>query len=1651
MAVAEGWAGNGTASNPYIIEGYDINASGFDAAIGLARTTCYIVIRNNTLHHAYRKIALSLSYVEHVSIMENRIHNNTDYGICVSYSDVVITGNSIEDNNIGIYSFCGSGNITNNTLRGNDKYGVHAVGGELLLGNNSVKATPGGTTGLLLEYMVSCQVVGNNISEYMTGISANYFPGGEPWFSNNIISADDTAIELGWSDNVTLEGNRITAGAKGLELSSSNCTLRNNTFVRTGIDIPPWDSQLAYDSHHIDKSNKLDGKPIFYLSSTNDTAVSGEYGEIILGSCTNVSVSNLNISWAFYGMYIGWCKGINVTANEFDSPIRTLLMVEHSVDCRIANNTVHHRTKIEFQHDPLRSILADNTLNDTQIYMWYADAVSIVNNTMTNSTPRAISVGQSHEIKIVDNNVTVTNPGDSPWDTTDQALFIGNSKRSWVRNNEFHGAGVFVSGNLKTVDTQLWNDSNTLNGKPIIYRQNATGILAQGDYGQVLLVNCSRYTIEKLNFSRTSYPIIVYKSSQVTLKDIGFKNTTRVAVHVQDSSLVKIVDCTFLGMEDIMVYMYNSKDSTVSGNTYTDVDRAMFIESCTNVTIEKNFINVTKGNAVRLYSSTSCTFRTNQVENATSYALWVGGSSNVVHNNSFINNNKNASSGKVENPQCRDDSGTSTKWDLDKKGNYWSEYTTRYPDADNDGTVWNQSYGLAGSPTNYDNYPLVKLVDWIPPDVAAVKDITIKVGETAHLVGSATDNIGIVNWIWSFTYQGNPVTLTGQTASYTFQVAGIYSAELIVYDAAGNRASVKFTITVKEVNLPVFGQDSTPRTGTTGEALTFKIAVTDDSAVSRVSLVMWYGSSTARPRLDMARFSGTPDNGIWSYSITLPQYSIEQLNYAFIAVDRWGNTRTSADRNVTVLDNDLPSLAFIAPTQGGTGNLVQFLANTTDNIGVGGVFLEYWQGVAYPEAANATLVPMDLTGASGNGTYVLNMTLASNSTATFNYHLKVVDLSSNWQISETQSIDVLDDDRTELGPDGSDAVGTTGDDFSFRIGVSDNIGVSDVRVVYWRTGGAPANLTMAREQGQLVGNGTYLLAVSLPSYSIAGLHYYFEANDTWGNWNRTMVMDIDIIDDDGPVIEVHTDAINPTTGDELEFSATVQDVFGVDRVCVIYWFGDDTTIATNATMVPRDVTGIGNGTYILSGIMVGHDLAPLNYRILALDVHGNWNGTDQLWAEVIDNDLPEVLEDLSDNDGTTGDGLRLSISVRDNIGIGQVWVVHSREGTGPTREAMTAMDVTETGNGIYSIVIKVPIDYVGGIRYAFNVSDTSGNHVESVEVVLVIRDNDPPWIEDRTDERPIVGLDLMFVVEVWDNIDLGEVLLEYRYGDQDPQTVAMEGNGVFTFTIGIPRDLPVGDRVMRYRYHAVDGVGNPNTSAYREVISVNPPPVIGAVQIWTVTEETDSQFDLSDYIEDLNDPDSGLVLTCDHEGISVDGLVLQARFEEWRPDMVIGISVSDGELLTMTNITIRVLNVNDPPFSPIILSPMNQTKYVAGEAVNLTAEVWDPDIPAGDILTISWSSDIIGALGSTTHSENETISVDDLPVGVHRITCTVTDDDESRSAWVTIEVVEPQVVPPSKPSPFAIGPIMLIALVLLALCVVIAVVARLRAGRKESG
>lgn len=77
---------------------------------------------------------------------------------------------------------------------------------------------------------------------------------------------------------------------------------------------------------------------------------------------------------------------------------------------------------------------------------------------------------------------------------------------------------------------------------------------------------------------------------------------------------------------------------------------------------------------------------------------------NKIWNNAFVNNRDGQSLTRWMNPGEND-------WDVNGIGNYWSDYTARYPDATQSGNIWSIPYAIneTTNPEDHDHFPLVSI------------------------------------------------------------------------------------------------------------------------------------------------------------------------------------------------------------------------------------------------------------------------------------------------------------------------------------------------------------------------------------------------------------------------------------------------------------------------------------------------------------------------------------------------------------------------------------------------------------------------------------------------------------------------------------------------------------------------------------------------------------------------------------------------------------------------------------------------------------------------------------------------------------------------------------------------------------------------------
>jgi hypothetical protein len=129
---------------------------------------------------------------------------------------------------------------------------------------------------------------------------------------------------------------------------------------------------------------------------------------------------------------------------------------------------------------------------------------------------------------------------------------------------------------------------------------------------------------------------------------------------------------------------------------------------------------------------------------------------------------------------------------------------------------------------------------------------------------------------------------------------------------------------------------------------------------------------------------------------------------------------------------------------------------------------------------------------------------------------------------------------------------------------------------------------------------------------------------------------------------------------------------------------------------------------------------------------------------------------------------------------------------------------------------------------------------------------------------------------------------------------------------------------------------------------------------------------------------------------------------------VISVVADDGKggVDTM-KVRVNVVNQKEPPESPEVFGPKNNSRWKEGKDITFTVKVSDPDIVHGEVLTVTWISNVSGQLATMGTTEMATFTTSSLPVGKHHITIIIDDGKYQKREWLDITVLD--VEDPSPP------------------------------------
>ncbi len=500
-------SGNGTISNPYVIENIIIDGMGASHCIEIRNSNVSFIIRNCTVYNSglivgssgilldkvnngilinnncsYNgRSGISLHRSNNNTISTNIVYNNGEDGISISGY-----GNKILKNNVSYNRFngldlwdCYNNNVSKNHLSYNGDNGIYvnrATNNTIIRNNASYNSE----NGIDLSYSEKNLVSGNNV---------------------NFNSGD--GIHLNSDNNIILKNIANHNNLHGIHLIyCKNNILEENLMYKCGLGIfGTYSSIVLLSTNDVDTTNKINDKPIYYytsMSGLNSDDFSNA-GQVILIGCRSSIVSDLNVSFGSCAIFLYKCN--NITVSNIDASFNTQNGI-YSYDCKylniiqneVAYNRIYyHGNGIHLRDCNYCNILENNINNNYYgIWIYHGNNTVVSENIVEDNGDKGIYIDNCVESSVSGNILNNNTNG----------IQISNSGIQ-ISNNGY-GNDIIMNTVLNSYNgiNLRYTDYNTVSGNTV--NNNNIGImLTKSNYNTILgnTANNNNYGISLSSYS----------------------------------------------------------------------------------------------------------------------------------------------------------------------------------------------------------------------------------------------------------------------------------------------------------------------------------------------------------------------------------------------------------------------------------------------------------------------------------------------------------------------------------------------------------------------------------------------------------------------------------------------------------------------------------------------------------------------------------------------------------------------------------------------------------------------------------------------------------------------------------------------------------------------------------------------------------------------------------------------------------------------------------------------------------------------------------------------------------------------------------------------------------------------------------------------
>jgi len=260
-------------------------------------------------------------------------------------------------------------------------------------------------------------------------------------------------------------------------------------------------------------------------------------------------------------------------------------------------------------------------------------------------------------------------------------------------------------GTVRAQETVYIRADGTVEGTDKIQREGDVYTLTGNINGSIVMernntvIYGAGYTLQG---SGNGIGIYVCYKSNVTIKNINVR-TFKIGIYYYHSNGSTISGNVVTNNHKIGIYIHRSYNNSISGNSLerNSGSGIQLAESYYNIVFENNITANGVGVDFGSGGGYNTLFQNIIANNGYGFTFWVS-SRNTIYGNDIFNNTNQVHTWSSSND-----------WDYNSRGNHWSDYSSKYPNAteiDNSG-IGDTPYRINTSPEDYgdaDNYPLME-------------------------------------------------------------------------------------------------------------------------------------------------------------------------------------------------------------------------------------------------------------------------------------------------------------------------------------------------------------------------------------------------------------------------------------------------------------------------------------------------------------------------------------------------------------------------------------------------------------------------------------------------------------------------------------------------------------------------------------------------------------------------------------------------------------------------------------------------------------------------------------------------------------------------------------------------------------------------------